>query len=92
MSRRFFTQSTIAELISGGAGEVQLQPGDVVTDAAKDFALQRGFRIVPAGGTAAATAAAPSGDLAAQVRQGVVAALGYTPDGLDAAIAGVLKR
>ncbi|MDO5676750.1 MAG: hypothetical protein Q4G35_04480 [Propionibacteriaceae bacterium] len=102
MPRRILTKDTIDELLAAGTTELRLDKGDIVTALAKEYALERGLRLVPAGADApaaapaapAAPAAAPTGDAAvtgAAVRKAVVAALGYEPDGLDAAISKALK-
>lgn len=95
MSRRILTKDAIDELLAGGTTEVRLESGDIVTALAKEYALERGLRLIPAGGPAPApTPTAPGGgevSPAAAVRKAVVSALGYEPDGLDAVIAKALK-
>ena len=101
MPRRILTKDTIDELLATGVTEVRLEQGDIVTALAKEYALERGLRLVP-GGTAAPVATQPGAapepapsvapiPMGAAVRKAVVAALGYEPEGLDAAIAKALK-
>ena len=49
MSRRVLTKITVDELIASGQTELQLGDGDIVTALAKEYAQQRGLRLVPAG-------------------------------------------
>lgn len=102
MSRRVLTKSTIDELLASGQSELQLEATDIVTALAKEYAQQRGLRLVPAangGAPAAATpGAAPTPQPAlepipdaAVVRKAVIAAIGHEPADLDAIIARVMK-
>lgn len=101
MPRRILTKDSIDELISQGATEVRLDKGDIVTALAKEYALEHGLRLVPAGSDAPAAAqpgAAPTParekepiPTAVAVRKAVIGALGYEPDGLDSAISKALK-
>lgn len=101
MPRRILTKETIDELLASGTTEVRLGKGDIVTDLAKEYALERGLRLVPGNGDAPA-ATQPGGaptpepeaepiPTGAAVRKAVVAALGYEPEGLDSAISKALK-
>lgn len=106
MPRRILTKDSIDELLAAGTTEVRLGKGDIVTDLAKEYALERGLRLVP-GGAADAPNAAPEATqpggaptpepeaepipTGAAVRKAVVAALGYEPEGLDAAISKALE-
>ena len=101
MSRRVLTKITVDELIASGQTELQLGDGDIVTALAKEYAQQRGLRLVPNGNgapRAATPGAAPTPDpalepipVAAIVRKAVIAAVGSEPAGLDAIIARVMK-
>ena len=93
MPRRILTKDAIDELLTGGTTEVRLESGDIVTALAKEYALERGLRLIPAGGPAPTPTAPGGGEVspAAAVRKAVVSALGYEPDGLDAVIAKALK-
>ena len=101
MPRRILTKDTIDELLAAGTTELRLDKGDIVTALAKEYALERGLRLDPAGSDApaatqpgAAPTPAPEQEpipTGAAVRKAVVAALGYEPDGLDAAISKALK-
>lgn len=93
MSRRILTKDSIDELLASGSTEVRLNKGDIVTELAREYAQERGVRLVPANEGSAPDGAAPvsPGATGAAVRKAVVAALGYEPDGLDAAISKALK-
>lgn len=87
MPRRVLTQASIDDLIASGATEVALAPGDIVTALAREYAQDRGVRLVPAGSGAAPAASVISvTSTKATIRAEVVKALGYEPDGLDAII------
>ena len=100
MPRRILTKTDIDELLDSGATELRLAPGDIVTALAREYAQERGLTLAqdkdaPAAAKPAAQAASkPEADApttGAAVRKAVVAALGYEPDGLDAAISKALK-
>ena len=91
MGKRVVTKTTIDELLASGARQVVLDPGDIVTALAREYALERGVRIVPAGaaGCAAPSAAdSPTAEDAEAIRRALVAALGYEPEDL----AGIIER
>lgn len=48
MSRRVLTRSTIDQMIVEGVKEYQLNDADIVTPLAKEYAQQRGVRLIPA--------------------------------------------
>lgn len=89
MSRRIITKATIDELLIQG-DVCQLAAGDIVTALAKEYAQERGLRLVPASSASSDRSArhdvAEPDDPAAEVRRRIVAALGYEPEGLDRAI------
>ena len=89
MPRRILTTATVDELIAAGTTELRLGPGDIVTALAREYALKRGVRLIPADAPPAET----EGHLptAERIRGAVVNALGYEPDGLDAIIARALR-
>lgn len=107
MPRRVLTKSSIDELLAGGTTELHLEADDIVTALAKEYAQQRGLRLIPAVNAAAGKASAPGAVSpgaapppepgrepipdAAAVRKAVIAAVGYEPDGLDAIIARIMK-
>lgn len=87
MPRRILTQASIDALIAAGTTEVVLAPGDIVTALAREYAQDRGVRLIPpAGGAAPAASVIPVTSTRATIRAEVVKALGYEPDGLDAVI------
>ncbi|GAA4903907.1 hypothetical protein GCM10025789_23650 [Tessaracoccus lubricantis] len=101
MPRRVLTKDTIDQLLASGTSEIRLTAGDIVTALAKEYALERGLRLVPAHDASPATSARPeptvtqppdADGVGIAVREAVVAALGYEPDGLDSAISKALKK
>ena len=88
MSRRILTTATVDELLAAGATELRLGPGDIVTALAREYARDKGVRLIP-GDAPAPAAGEPS--TAARIHPAVVDALGYEPDGLDAIIARALR-
>ena len=48
MSRRVLTRSTIDQMIVDSVKEYQLDSADIVTPLAKEYAQQRGVRLIPA--------------------------------------------
>lgn len=100
MARRILTKDSIDELLASGASEVRLEQGDIVTALAKEYALERGLRLVPAGSerqgeprsaAPSPSPAEPSAALPEAVRKAVIGVLGYEPDGLDVAITKAMK-
>lgn len=98
MPRRILTKTDIDALLDSGATELRLGPGDIVTALAKEYAQERGLAlaksdepVAPAAAPSASSATASGAATGAAVRKAVVAALGYEPDGLDAAISKALK-
>ncbi|MDF1490084.1 hypothetical protein [Tessaracoccus caeni] len=96
MSRRVITKVTIDEALASGSKQCVVGERDIVTALAKEYAMERGVRLVSSGaapevraGTGTGTGAS-AGD-AEQVRAAVIAALGHEPAGLGAAIDKVLK-
>lgn len=87
MSRRVLTKVTIDQLTADGTRTLQLQEGDIVTMWAKEYAMSRGVTLVPPA-QAGERRCAPTAE---QVRQAVIANLGYAPEPLDVAITNVLK-
>lgn len=88
MSRRILTTATVDELLAAGTTELRLGPGDIVTALAREYARDKGVRLIP-GDTPVAAAGEPS--TATRIRTAVVNALGYEPDDLDAVIARALR-
>lgn len=94
MGKRVVTKTTIDELLASGARQVVLDPGDIVTALAREYAQERGVRLVPAGAAACAAAdvssagASSTAEDAEAIRRALVAALGYEPDDL----AGIIER
>ncbi|HPF79944.1 hypothetical protein [Nostocoides australiense] len=52
MPRRVLTKSSIDDFLAAGTTEVLLEPADIVTALAKEYAQQRGVRLVPAANAA----------------------------------------
>ncbi len=48
MSRRILTTATVDELLAAGATELRLGPGDIVTALAREYARDKGVRLIPA--------------------------------------------
>ena len=94
MSRRVITKVTIDEALASGSKQCVVGERDIVTALAKEYAMERGVRLVSSGAApeapASTGAGAGAGD-AEQVRAAVIAALGHEPAGLGAAIDKVLK-
>ncbi|MEZ5086231.1 MAG: hypothetical protein R2722_08270 [Tessaracoccus sp.] len=98
MANRVLSVATIDELIARGDTQVQLREGDIVTPLARDYAAEKGVTIVSghsdeqsAVSPVARTVPEPETSVdPAAVRQAVVAAFGFEPEGLDAAIAQAL--
>ncbi|HMS38197.1 MAG TPA: hypothetical protein PKA93_13595 [Arachnia sp.] len=88
MSRRILTTATVDELLAAGTTELRLGPGDIVTALAREYARDKGVRLIP-GDAPVAAAGEPS--TATRIRTAVVNALGYEPDDLDAVIARALR-
>ncbi len=91
MGKRVVTKTTIDEILASGACQVAMAPGDIVTALAREYAQERGVRIVPAGATDCAQPSAASTsntEDANAIRVALVAALGYEPDDL----AGIIER
>ena len=92
MGRKVITKATVTEMLEAGQREYQLTDSDIVTALGKEYAQERGLRLIPAGSApaaaAASTAAAQAGAeaTAAEIRRRIVEALGYEPEGLDGAI------
>ena len=85
MSRPIITRTTIDDLLGQGRTELVLEPGAIVTALAREYAQDRGLRLVE---SAQPVAAAPSPD---QIRSAVVARLGHEPDNLTQTIDRVLN-
>ncbi len=49
MSRRILTTATVDELLASGQTALQLEANDIVTALAREYAQQRGLRLIPAG-------------------------------------------
>lgn len=47
MSRRILTTATVDELLAAGATELRLGPGDIVTALAREYARDKGVRLIP---------------------------------------------
>ncbi len=92
MSRRVITKVTIDEAPASGSKQCVVGERDIVTALAKEYAMERGVRLVSSGAApeVPASTGASAGD-AEQVRAAVIAALGHEPAGLGAAIDKVLK-
>lgn len=64
MSRRVITKVTVDKMIADKQMELILEPSDIVTALAKEYAQQRGVRLVPA-----ANAQAPGGQFKPQPQE-----------------------
>ena len=69
MSRRILTTATVDELLAAGATELRLGPGDIVTALAREYARDKGVRLIPGDAPAPAgffhsTATPPAPDFA----------------------------
>lgn len=97
MARQIITKENILEFLDAGCNELRLQPNDIVTDVATEFAQQNGIRIIRQTRPSAESAApgpetpAVSAKDAKQIRQAVIGALGSEPENLDQIIAKVLR-
>lgn len=101
MPRRVLTKESIDQLLNDHVTEVALQPTDIVTALAKEYAQERGVRLVPAaaGGDEPhqqATGQPPRAQVRSApdpevVRKAVIAALGHEPAGLVDVIARVMR-
>lgn len=96
MVNRVISVSLIDELLAAGHTQLRVFADNIVTPLAKEYAAEKGFALVAgAQGEDAVeapepAAGAPSVQPApdpARIRKAVIAALGYEPVGLDAAIA-----
>ena len=47
MSRRILTTATVDELLAAGTTELRLGPGDIVTALAREYARDKGVRLIP---------------------------------------------
>jgi len=101
MGRRFVTAEDIDELAAAGGSRLEVDARTTLTDLARERANDRGVAIVevehapaPQRGarTPSGAGAIPRRQLRAALRAAVVAELGATPDGLDAAIGRVFDR
>lgn len=97
MARQIITTADVREYADAGCTELRFQPTDIVTDAAAEFAQQRGIRIIRLTGTEPdAVAPAPQAEQAParsaeQIKKAVIQALGKEPQNLDQIIAKVLR-
>lgn len=93
MPRRFVIRTDIDAIADAGQTELLVDELTTVTDIAREHARERGVRLVkqlaPAPPPAPDTVRTDD-DLPASVRAAVIARLGHTPDGLDAAVDRVL--
>lgn len=104
MGRRFITRKEIDDLAARGETRLEVDERTTVTDVARERARECGISIVatgaatapaPAGASAAVSVSTGAGDdqrLRAAVRSAVLAAVGETPVGLDAALDRVLGQ
>lgn len=94
MPRRFVTRTDIDAIADAGQAELLVDELTTVTDIAREHARERGVRLVkqlaPAPPPGAPVTTASDDDLQASVRAAVIARLGHTPPGLDAALDHVL--
>lgn len=92
MSRPIITRTTIDDLLGQGRTELVLEPGAIVTALAREYAQDRGLRLVDSGRPLAAAAGQPAATPSPeQIRSAVVARLGHEPDNLVQLIDRVLK-
>ena len=97
MSRPIITRTTIDDLLGQGRTELVLEPGTIVTALAREYAQDRGLRLVDSGRTVASTSGPESASGPAQepspeqVRSAVVARRPHEPDNLGKLIDRVLK-
>lgn len=86
MSHPIITRTTIDDLLGQGRTELVLEPGTIVTALAREYAHDRGLRLVESGQPQAVGFVTPE-----QVRRAVVAKLGHEPADLTRLIDRVLK-
>lgn len=97
MARQIITTADVREYADAGCTELRFQPTDIVTDAAAEFAQQRGIRIIRlTGAELDAVAPGPQPEqaparTAEQIKQAVIQALGKEPENLDQIVAKVLR-
>lgn len=87
MSREVITRASVEDLLAAGRSEVVLGPGAIVTALAREYAQERGLRLLSSPAADAADSPPPNRE---EIRRAVVAALGSEPAGLLAAIDRVL--
>jgi len=106
MKRRFITKVDIDDAVAAGQQVLEVDGRATVTDLAREYAMQRGIRVVLTGGPGGGgpdrgdrdrSGSAPAGAgadpaLARKVRAAVVAKLGHAPEGLDETIERVMRR
>lgn len=98
MGKRVVTRATIDEHLASGVLQIAVGEGDIVTALAREYAQERGVRLVPSGasvredaGAAGSTAASPGAEDVDAIRKALVAALGYEPADLGGIIERALK-
>lgn len=100
MARQIITTADVREYADAGCTELRFQPTDIVTDAAAEFAQQRGIRIIRLTGAepeeappAPQPGQAPQAPArsAEQIKKAVIQALGKEPENLGQIVAKVLR-
>ncbi len=94
MPRRVLTKVDIDQMLQTGTTEVHLGAGDIITALAREYALDRGVRLVPHSSQAESvppSAQPAQAPLATEIRSAVISALGEEPAGLDEIISRALR-
>lgn len=89
---RVISVSTIDELLASGQTQLRVFADNIITPLAQEYAAEKGVALVEGQGDKATRASRPPEAPAppigpSRVRDAVIAALGYEPEGLDEAIA-----
>ena len=97
MPKRFLTKRDIDEYAECGVMEVVVDDDTVLTDLARDRAMDLGVRLIRVQGTGQGAeklerGAAQENDVRRRVRAAVIANLGGAPPGLEAIITRVLSN